>query len=215
MATSVSEILDQVLFLYEGYSKEHRATTQPFHLKKVQKIVKNYVYSSQDFLVREPLIEHSGSLPVIATTLFPYLENENVDLGHTLIMLAIHDIGELITGDEITFTKNKSKASEEQKHALNLLPRYLHESYLEMEERSTDTAKFAKAVDKITPDIIDILTPPEITIIRFKEYANIPPKEIVPTIKKFKHPYMIWNPFMKTLHLEILLRLEKLLKIYY
>lgn len=36
MPQNVSEILDQVLFLYEGYSKEHRATTQPFHLAKVQ-----------------------------------------------------------------------------------------------------------------------------------------------------------------------------------
>lgn len=215
MLTNVSEVLDQVLFLYKGYSQEHRASTQPFHLEKIQKHVKNYKYTSQDLLVREPLIEHSGSLPIIATTLFPHLETENVNLGQALIMLAIHDIGELVTGDEITFTKNKSKASEEQKHALNLLPVYLHEIYLEMEERSSDTAKFAKAVDKIAPDIVDLLTPTEVTVIRFKDYVNILPKEIVPTIKNFKHPYMIWNPFLKALHLEILTRLDKKLKAYY
>src|SRR3989344_1720444 len=100
------ETLDKIIFLYERYSKEHRSSTQPFHLQKVKELVKDYHYDCNDLLVREPLIEHTGSLPIVATTIYPYLNNSQVDLGRALIMLAVHDIGELIVGDEMTFTKN-------------------------------------------------------------------------------------------------------------
>ena len=47
------EVLDKIIYLYQGYSREHRASTQPFHLEKVQKAVKDYVYKYDDLLVRE------------------------------------------------------------------------------------------------------------------------------------------------------------------
>lgn len=207
------KVLDQVIFLYSKYSTEHRANTQPFHLQKVQNQFKNYKYNCKDLVVREPLIEHSGSLPIIATAIYPYIKNKNVDLGRALIMLAIHDIGELIVGDEITFTKKENK--NEKIQALKLLPKQFHPIYLEMEERKSDTAKFAKAIDKITPDIIDLITPGKITIKRYKILANKNPNEIVSTIKEFKHPYMLWNDFMTNFHLEILSKLNKKLKKFY
>src|ERR1035437_4688717 len=107
MNSIYQEVLEQIIFLYQGYSREHRASTQPFHLQKVQQLVKNYHYNCKDLLIREPLIEHSGSLPVVATAIYPHINNSNVDLGRALIMLAIHDIGELTTGDEMTFTKTR------------------------------------------------------------------------------------------------------------
>lgn len=208
------ETLDKVIFLYEHYSKEHRASTQPFHLEKVRANVKDYEYKFDDLLVREPLIEHTGSLPIVATTIFTHLNNSDVDLGRALIMLAIHDIGELRTGDEITFTKKKDNG-EEKKHALELLSESFHQIYIEMEERRSDTARFAKAVDKMTPDIVDLMTPAEITIERYRKFTNKEPDEIVPMIKEFKHPYMLWNDFMTNLHLEILSRIDEKLKSYY
>ena len=215
MPKNTDEILKKIIFLYEGYSKEHRATTQPFHLEKVRSQVKNFIYDKDNILIREPLIEHSGSLPIVATTIYPYLENNKVDLGQALIMLAIHDIDELITGDEITFTKKSHKKDNETKEALKLLPESFHNIYLEMENRESETGKFAKAIDKITPDIVDLMTPPEITINRYKKSVNKKENEIVPMIKKFKHPFMTWNPFMTELHLNILEKLDKKLSPFY
>jgi len=209
-----AKALDNIIFLYERYSKQHRANTQPFHLQKVRSFVKGYVYKYDDLLVREPLIEHSGSLPIVATAIYPNINNINVDLGKALIMLAIHDIGELVTGDEITFTKSGDGHSE-KKQALKLLSPYYHEIYKEMEGRTSDTGRFAKAVDKMTPDIVDLMTPAEITVERYKKFVKKEAKEIVETIKEFKHPYMLWNEFMTNLHLEILARIDKKLRKYY
>jgi 5'-deoxynucleotidase YfbR-like HD superfamily hydrolase len=215
MRSEASKVLDKITFLYENYSNEHRASTQPFHLEKVKRLVDKYKYKFDDLLIREPLIEHSGSLPIVATTIYPYINDKEVSLGDALIMLAIHDIGELVVHDEITFTKRTENALGEQDAALSLLDPTLHHFYLEMEERSTKTAQFAKAVDKMTPDIVDLLTPVEITIERYKKFVKKEPKEIIETIKKFKHPYMLWNSFMTRLHLEILDRLERKIKKYY
>jgi len=205
MGNIYKETLDRIIFLYKGYSREYRASTQPFHLEKAKSLIKNYKYKVDDLLVREPLIEHSGSLPIVATTIYPNINDKNVDLGRALIMLAIHDIGELVSGDEITFTKNGNKTKDEKKEALNLLPKSFHSIYIEMEERQSDTARFAKAVDKMTPDIVDLMTPAEVTIERYKKFVKKEPNQIVATIKEFKHPYMLWNPFMVNLHLEILI----------
>ncbi|MFK7803511.1 MAG: HD domain-containing protein [Anaerolineae bacterium] len=210
-----AELLDQIIFLYKGYSNEHRATTQPFHLERARNNVDGYVYGVEDLIVREPLIEHSGSLPIVATAIYPYINAPAVNLGDALTMLAIHDIGELIVGDDMTFTKKPETADAEQAHALELLPESLHEAYLDIEERRTESALFAKAIDKITPDIIDVMTPAEVTIKRFRHFVGIGPDEIVPLIKEFKHPYMVWNGFMIDLHLEILDRLDKMLRPYY
>jgi 5'-deoxynucleotidase YfbR-like HD superfamily hydrolase len=208
-------ILDQIIFLYKRYSEEHRASTQPFHLEKVKNLVKDYKYKVDDLLVREPLIEHSGSLSIVATAIYPNINDKNVDLGRALIMLAIHDIGELVTGDEMTFTKNRDQARNEKKEALSLLPKFFHSIYLEMEELKSDTARFAKAVDKMTPDIVDLMTPAEVTIKRYRKFVKKEPNQIVATIKEFKHPYMLWNPFMVNLHLEILERIDKKLRLFY
>lgn len=66
---------------------------------------------------------------------------------------------------------------------------------------------------KMTPDIVDLMTPAEITVIRYREFVKKEPKDIVTTIKEFKHPYMLWNEFMTNLHLEILGRIDKKLKL--
>lgn len=205
--------LKKIIFLYSKYSTEHRANTQPFHFQKIRNQFKNYKYNCQDLVVRESLIEHSGSLPIVATAIYPYIKNKKVDLGKALIMLAIHDIGELIVGDQITFIKKENK--NEKIQALKLLPKQFHSIYLEMEERKSDTAKFAKAIDKMTPDIIDLITPAEITVERYQILINKNPEKIVSTIKEFKHPYMIWNDFIKNLHLEILDQLDQKLNQFY
>lgn len=85
----IPDIFEKVEFLFERYSLERRATTQPYLLKLVRNNVTNYTYDPDDVVVRESLMEHVGSLPVLATALYPYIHDNEVNLGDTLTMLAI------------------------------------------------------------------------------------------------------------------------------
>ncbi len=210
---SILKLIKEFEFLFEQYSNELRATTQPYYLAQARKRITDYTYDPADVLVREKLIEHVGSLPIVATTLFPYINDPEVDLGQALIMLAVHDIGELITGDEITFTKQAGSKRTEVEAALSLLhPRY-HSLYQEVESQSSPTAQFAKAVDKITPDIFDYLTPGEVTIQRFKHYVGIEADQIMDLLLKHKRPYMLWNPFLTEFHIVLYEKLAKKLAV--
>lgn len=204
----MSEVLKQIEFLFERYSLERRATTQPYLLNVAKDKVKGYSYDPDDILVRETLMEHVGSTPVVATALFPYLNDEAVNIGDSLTMLAIHDIGELITGDEITFTKKASAKDPEYEAALKLLNPIYHDIYDDVETKTSKSAKFAKAIDKITPDIMDYLTPADITIWRYKHFVGIEPNQIIDMIIKHKRPYMTWNPFMEEFHIYLIEQLR-------
>jgi len=210
---SAIELLNKLEFLFEKYSTEMRATTQPYSLLMVFDYIKDYVYNPEDNLVRESLLEHVGSLPIVATAFYPYINDDEVDIGKSLLMLSIHDIGELITGDEITFTKDHNHKDKEQESAMALLDASYHDIYKDMESQTSKSAKFAKSIDKITPDIIDYLTPANITTIRYKHFVGIEPKEIASLILKHKRPYMLWNPFMTEFHKLLLEKIsEKLTK---
>jgi hypothetical protein len=210
--THIQEVLAKVEFLFEKYSLERRATTQPYLLNKVKETVKDYTYQPDDELVRETLMEHVGSTPVVATTLFPYLEDNEVNIGDSLTMLAIHDIGELITGDEITFTKKASSKNPEYEAALKLLNPIYHKIYDDLETKTSKSAKFAKAIDKITPDIMDYLTPADITVWRFKHFVGIEADQIIDMIVQHKRPYMLWNPFMTEFHTHLIEKLRNKLE---
>lgn len=203
----VITLLDELEFLFEKYSEELRATTQPYYLRKIEKHVTGYEYRPEDALIRESLMEHVGSLPVVAVAFYPYINDINVDLGQSLIMLAIHDIGELITGDEMTFTKKVSAKDPERNAALSLLHGSYHDIYNDVETQTSMSAKFAKAIDKITPDIIDYLTPADITLRRYKHFVGTEPGAIASLIEEKKRPYMLWNPFMTEFHVLLLERL--------
>jgi hypothetical protein len=194
-------LLDQLEFLFERYSLEPRSMTQPFLLGRVQQRVPGYAYDPEDPVIRESLMEHVGSLPMVATTIFPHISDSEVDLGQALVMLAVHDIGELVIHDEITFTKDHSSNTEEQDAALSLLDPSYHALYDDVESQTSTTAKFAKAIDKITPDIWDYLTPADITAARLKHFVGVDRDQIVDLIVKHKRPYMLWNPFMTEFHI--------------
>lgn len=57
MNTQMSTILRQIEFLFEKYSTERRATTQPYLLKKVEESINGYKYHPGDDLIRETLME--------------------------------------------------------------------------------------------------------------------------------------------------------------
>jgi len=205
-------LLKELEFLYERYSKELRFTTQPYYLAKVAGKVKAYKYQPEDELVRETLLEHVGSLPMMAAAFYPYLDDPAVDLGQALAMLAIHDIGELLTGDEMTFTKKPGSKAAEREAALKLLHPSYHELLSQIDALGTPTAKFAKAIDKINPDILDYLTPADITIWRYRYFCNVEQGGIIDLIVKHKRPYMLWNPFMTEFHKLLMSKLAAKLK---
>lgn len=206
---AATNLLKELEFLFEKYSQELRATTQPYYLRKVAKHVPDYAYHPEDILVRETLMEHVGSLPVVAAAFYPHINDAGVDLGQALLMLAIHDIGELITGDEMTFIKKESAKEPERQAALSLLHKYYHDAYHDVESQTSPSAKFAKAVDKITPDILDYLSPASVTLWRYRHFVGIEPDAIVGLIEAKKRPYMLWNPFMTEFHTLLLYRLGK------
>jgi hypothetical protein len=204
--------LKELEFLFEGYSKELRATTQPYHLARVAGNIKDYTYHPDDVLVREPLIEHVGSLPMVATALYPFINDKDVDLGQALIMLAIHDIGELITGDEMTFTKKTEAKDPEHRAALTLLHTSYHDLYNDVESQTSQSAKFAKSIDKITGDLFDYLAPAEVTVRRYKHFVGTDPDGIIDLIVNHKRPYVLWNPFLTDFHILLMERFAAKLK---
>ncbi len=180
--------------------------TQPFILKRVTDKVAGYVYHPDDMLVRETLMEHVGSLPMVATAFYPYIKNEDVNLGKSLVMIAIHDIGELVTHDQMIFTKQASARDPEHEAALSLLDPFYHVMYEDVESQTSVTAKFAKAIDKVTPDILEYFSPAEITLRRYQHFVGLESiDEILDLIERKKQPYMLWNPFMTEFH-KLLLR---------
>ena len=212
----LDDLIEKLELLYSGYSTTLRSATDQYRLEQVIKLIPNYQYNPSDYLIRENLVEHVGSLPMAATTFYPYINDSQVDLGRALIMLAIHDIGELTIGDTNTFVKNDSDKEKEVERSaayMYLDPSY-HELYLEIEEQSTATGKFAKSIDKITPDILDYMVPVEITVERFKHFVHIEPEEMVDLIIKHKRPYMLWNPFLTDFHVMLVDKFKEKLDAY-
>jgi len=207
------ELLKKLEFLFEKYSNEPRAMTQPHILQRVADKVSDYQYHPEDVLVREMLIEHVGSLPVFATAFYPYIHDDKVDLGKALTMIAIHDIGELITHDEMSFTKKASAKDLEYEAALSLLDPFYHDLYEDVESQASVTAKFAKAIDKVTPDVLEYFSPADITLRRYAHFLGLESvDEIIDLIAKKKQPYMRWNPFMTAFHKLLLEKLSAKLK---
>lgn len=207
MKKSFEEIIKDVEFLINGYFKEMRTMTNLHRLDCLKKINPSYVYDPEDDIVRENLMEHVGSLPVMAVYFHGLIE-EDVNLGKVLEMLAIHDIGELAMGDKNVFIKKEDEAEAEKKEALKLLDERRQALYLEFEAMETNEAKFAKSIDKIIPDIQDFLAGKDLTTKRLKHFANLDKNQIVDTIEKFKSPYMQWSLFFREFHGELIKRLR-------
>lgn len=194
-----SELLDELITLLQGYGSLHRKSTQPFIHTKLSRLFPDYEFTFDDESIRETLLEHVGSLPIVATFLHPHLE-KSVDLGRTLIMLAIHDIGELTVGDELVFLKEDTVKGSEREAAQALLHGSYAELYDELEAGQTYEARFALSVDKITPDIYDLLCGEEYTIRRLSAQASWKSEEVIRNIRARKRPYMEWSSFLTEFH---------------
>jgi 5'-deoxynucleotidase YfbR-like HD superfamily hydrolase len=192
-------LLHQLIELQRKYAFEARGITTEERYNRLIKTrqIKKWNYDTE--AIREPLIEHVGHLPIIASFLYPYIKNvEKVDLGRVLVMLSIHDFGETIVGDIFTFHKNKNDEDAEYDAVVkNLNPRLLP-YFKEFEERKTMDSKFAKSVDSIAP-LLHELSIPVVTKERFEHFGFDTKKIDAKKRKDFE-----WDPVLSEIFEAIL-----------
>lgn len=108
--------------------------------------------------------EHSWQLALLATSLAPYAE-PGVDLQRVIGMLLVHDIGEIDTGDTMAFVEGgweERKAAERAAVAriFGILPEAqgapLLALWREFDEEQTAAARFANAVDRAMPVLLNL-----------------------------------------------------------
>lgn len=186
------ELVQEFIALQRGYASTPRAMVTRERYRNVFQsgLIKDLDLDSE--ALREPLIEHVGSIPILASFLYPYIEHaQEIDLGRTLIMVSVHDIGETKLGDVLTYKKTNKEEDEEMAMAQTLLHSHFYPYLEEMEKRETFDAKFAKAVDALAP-IIHELDLPEVTVQRFKHWGFN-----VEDIKRKKTMLFEWDHVMR------------------
>ena len=203
---NASKVLDELHSLLENYGNVYRMeniSSRVDYYEKYSDLSRSEIDCDNE-LVRESLSEHVGHLPIAASFLHQYMENrDEIDLGNALLMLSIHDIGETKEGDIPFYEKTESDGDKEFNTALKLIPDYLHQYYKEVENPITTTGQFAKAIDKIIPNIIESNQYPELTKKRYEGHGHNP--------KDFferKRKYFEFSPFLLDLLKEAIKRTE-------
>lgn len=141
-----------------------RLKQQMTFIKEIDKIKKigRQTYLS-DASRKENDAEHSWHLAMMVLLLHEY-SNVPIDVSRTMAMVLIHDIIEIDAGDTYAYDEkgNQSKRERELKAAeriFHLLPddqaSYVRGLWDEFEEKKTPEAKFANAVDKIQPTMLN------------------------------------------------------------
>lgn len=110
--------------------------------------------------------EHSWHLALMAM-LFSEYANEQVDVLHVIKMVLIHDAVEIDAGDTYAYDAagNATKREREEKAAdriFNILPedqaKEMRDLWEEFEAGETPEAKFANALDKVQPIMLNDIT---------------------------------------------------------
>ncbi|MFZ5746178.1 MAG: HD domain-containing protein [Pseudomonadota bacterium] len=108
--------------------------------------------------------EHSWQITLFATALAPHA-GEPVDVARVVAMLLVHDVGEIDVGDTMVFADVDWAATKRDEYAaveriFGLLPPASAEPMLalwrEFEEGETAEARFANAVDRAMPMLLNL-----------------------------------------------------------
>lgn len=108
--------------------------------------------------------EHSWQLAMLAVSLAHYAES-SIDVNHVVRMLLVHDVGEIDTGDTMVFTEGgweERKAAElaAVTRIFGMLPDHAGAGFLalwqEFERAETPEARFAHAVDRAMPVLLNL-----------------------------------------------------------
>ncbi len=199
--------IDSLINLTKQYGGTYRASINPQQYSRHPEVS----YDSE--AIKESLISHVGHLPIVATVLFPHIQNPEVDLGRALVMLAVHDIGETVTGDIMMFAKTAADTQHEDEIAYGMLEGDLLAALKDFNDLEDDSAKFAKSCDKLVADILEFLIPAEVSIARYLSLVGIDSvSEIISMKRQKKMQYMLWNPFLAELYDRLLERLQSYLE---
>jgi putative hydrolase of HD superfamily len=114
---------------------------------------------------RENSAEHSWHLCLIAQVFLDYVD-EPIDINKVTRLLLVHDIVEIDAGDTYAFGPQSSldeQPEKERKAAqrlFGLLPNHQGEEllnlWLEFEQRETPEARYAVAIDRVAPLIMNV-----------------------------------------------------------
>ena len=108
--------------------------------------------------------EHSWQIALLAASLSGYAAAP-IDINRVILMLLVHDIGEIDTGDTIFFAEEgwaerKSEELAAVKRIFGLLPKTQAALYLdlwqEFEAAETPEARFANAADRAMPVLLNL-----------------------------------------------------------
>ena len=152
MQKNVKQLVTDLLRLQEKYQFTRRIMMTRERFEVVTESSQEAGLDIHDERLKEPLIEHVGHLPILATHLHEHIEHASrVNLGRSLTMLAIHDIGETELGDVFAYTKSDQQEADEIQKARELLSPALVLYFEEYELSESFDAKYARAVDALAP----------------------------------------------------------------
>jgi len=201
---SISQIFDALIELHKNYSLIHRRNISYDKYTVLEKLglLESQTVTVDQPIVTESLLEHVGNLPIVATFLYPYLEQkEKIDLGRVLTMLAIHDIGETVVGDAHPHRKTSEHTESEYQAALGLLSESYHGLLDEFEASESFDAKYAKAVDVFSTFLSDQLYPRAIVKKRLSIHGFSWQEFEEKRYKVFE-----WDAFLRELFVEVIKR---------
>ncbi len=185
---TVKELVQDFLKLQNTYSFTKRAlvTADRYSQIALKGLVDKQDYSNE--VLREPLIEHVGHLPILASYFYPHIEHsDKVDLGRAMIMLSVHDIGETVVGEIFAYHKTEQDSVDEYEAALKVLHPSLHPYLDEYEANETFDAKYARSMDVLAPNIHEV-DMPRVTMRRFS-HLNASVQDVISKKRK----YMEWD----------------------
>ncbi|NLJ91190.1 MAG: HD domain-containing protein [Clostridiales bacterium] len=131
-------------------------------IDKLKKVIRqNYL---ADGSRKESDTDHSWHLAIMCFLLAEYANND-IDVLKTMKMVLIHDIVEIDAGDTYAYDKNASDSDKTERELLaaerifNILPedqaKEIRALWDEFEEGNTMEARFANALDKIQPALLN------------------------------------------------------------
>ena len=112
---------------------------------------------------RENDAEHSWHLALMVMTLAEYAD-EPIDVGHTMKLVVVHDLIEIYAGDTPIYDTELAANQQEREEAaadrlFGILPedagRTMRALWDEFEARVTPEARFAKAMDRLQPLLLN------------------------------------------------------------
>jgi putative hydrolase of HD superfamily len=112
---------------------------------------------------RENDAEHSWHLALLVAILAEYAD-EKVDVGHVIQLVVVHDLVEIYAGDTFLYDDAMAASQQERETAaaerlFGLLPPdqagWLRALWDEFEARQTPDSRFAKAMDRLQPILLN------------------------------------------------------------